>query len=473
MTTAAASIKSDPPSISVSPTEKRKYEMMWEHPEYRNVSPGELSAKSFIDIAHPKQGSTVIDFGCGTGRGSLMLAIFGMDVTMLDFASNCLDDDVRDALVSQSHVMQFVEQDLAKPISVSAQYGYCTDVMEHIPPTQVDKVLRNVLTSAQHVFFQISCTDDACGALIGHPLHLSVHDYAWWLAKFREHDAHIHWSAESEGGEYCFFYVTAWADGGDVAKSGKLNSTNEQVLANVKANLEAGWDQVVPHETNDIEVMILCGGPSLAQFEDDIRRRREGGMPLITLNGTYNWCLERGIRPSAQIVVDSREFNKRFVQPQVDTCRYLIASQCHPALLEGLPKDRTLLWHTGVTPEVEALLDQHYQGRWYPVPGGSTVMLRAIPLMRMLGYRKFHVYGFDSCLSGDTHHAYAQAENDHDLTVPACVGDRVFQCHGWMVSQAQEFMYLVRFMGDEVELEVYGDGLIAHILNTGAVMEET
>jgi len=222
-----------------------------------------------------------------------------------------------------------------------------------------------------------------------------------------------------------------------------------------------------------MEAMILCGGPSLSQFEDDIRAKREAGMPIITMNGTYNWCLERGLKPSAQIVVDGREFNKRFVSPQVDSCRYLIASQCNPAVLDGLPKDRTLLWHSGIDKEVEKLLDEEYPNGWFPIPGGSTVMLRTIPLLRVLGWKKFHVYGFDSCLSEGKHHSYVQTENDNDLPIGACVGDRTFQCHGWMVAQAQEFIDLVTFLGDEVELEVYGDGMIAHILKTGAELEET
>jgi SAM-dependent methyltransferase len=470
--------KSDPPTISIAPTEKRKYEMMWDFPEYRCVAPGERTASMFLKAAKPKPGSEVIDFGCGTGRGALMLAILGnCKVTMLDFARNCLDEEIKQALTTQSHMLSFVEQDLSKPISSQAQYGFCCDVMEHIPPQQVDIVLSNILKSAQHVFFAIALYDDRHGReLIGHPLHLSVHDAKWWLDKLQEHDCMMHWMAtaqdDQENDGYAYFYVSAWANGKEIASTGKLNTIPDELMANMKANIEAGWSQVTPHETNDMEAMILCGGPSLAEFEDDIRAKREAGMPLITVNGTYNWAIEHGLKPSAQIVVDGREFNKRFVSPLVDMCRYLIASQCNPAVLDGLPKDRTLLWHTGVNGDAETMLDEHYKGQWFPIPGGSTVMLRSIPLLRVLGWRRLHVYGFDSCLMDGKHHSYAQAENDNDLPIGACVGDRVFQCHGWMVAQAQEFIDLVTFLGDEVELEVYGDGMIAHILKTGAALTE-
>lgn len=500
MSTALAGAFGYAPQVIIRPTEKSKYETMWSKPEYRQIAPGENVAPLFLSQARPKPGSDVIDFGAGTGRGALMIALLGgCRVRMLDFAENCLDEDVRNALTTQSHALTFTQHDLTKPCPISAPYGYCTDVLEHIPPEQVDTVLRNILKAAQHVFFQISCEDDKLGALIGQPLHLSVHPYAWWLAKFRELDCVVHWSQDYQSA--CLFYVTAWQNGEELVKVGMLNTDQEQCVANVRHNIAQGWDQVSPHETNDVEVMILAGGPSLAAHEADIKRMRADGVKLITLNGTYNWALDRGLTPSGQIVVDARAFNARFTHPVVEHCKYFVASQCDPSVLEGLPKDRTLLWHTSAE-MLREILDAQYKV-WWGIPGGSTVMLRAIPLLRMLGFHKFHLFGFDSCLMPKiegmgcggrpehdwqthpdgidrcgcgvpmsahefAHHAYSQPENDDARVIDVNVGDRIFQCHPWMASQATEFMDLIKAFGDVIELEVYGDGLIAHILKTGA-----
>lgn len=476
MTTALAGVTGAAPKVTIAPdadlerrlAERAKYERMWKFDQYRHVAPGESVATQFLAIARPKQGSEVIDFGAGTGRGALMIALLGAcKVHMLDFADNCLDEDVRNALTTQAHALSFTLHDLNRPAPRSAQYGYCTDVMEHIPPENVDRVLRNVLKSAQHVFFQISCEDDVCGALIGEPLHLSVHPYAWWLAKLQELDCAVHWSQDC--GTHCMFYVTAWATGQDVVSVGMLNIGEEKVRENVKANIAAGWAQVEPHPTNDVEVMIIGGGPSLNAQLDEIRQKRAEGVKLITLNGAYNWALEHGLTPSAQIVVDARAFNARFTHPVVENCRYLIASQCDPSVLDGLPKDRTLLWHTSAE-SIRDILSEQYPV-WYGIPGGSTVMLRAIPMLRMLGFKRFHLYGFDSCIT-DQHHAYPQPENDTDVVIDTIVGGRIFKCHAWQVSQAQEFCDLIKFMGDEIELNVVGDGLISHILRTGAELPE-
>jgi hypothetical protein len=166
---------------------------------------------------------------------------------------------------------------------------------------------------------------------------------------------------------------------------------------------------------------------------------------------------------------------KRFVQPVIPDCKYLISSQCHPDVLRALPPEQTLLWHSGAAPKVRDAIDAYVKEsgadrEWYPIYGGSTVMLRAIPLLRTLGFRKLHIYGFDSCLSGAEHHAYPQSENDAQRVVEVEVGGRKFQCTVWMWEQAHEFIDLTRAIAEVCDLAVYGDGLIAHIIKTSATL---
>lgn len=466
-----------PPQVPVSERdqleadEQAKYEKMWGFEQYRVVAPGEGIAPRFIQIAKPKAGSEVIDFGAGTGRGALMLAIMGMKVRMVDFAENCLDEDVRNALTTQAHVLDFTQHDLNKPLPFTAEYGMCTDVLEHIPPQFMARVVSNILHASQHVFFQISCEDDHCGALIGRPLHLSVHPYKWWHEFFTSLGAVIHWSEDQT--HSCLFYVSAWIQGKDMVDAGVLNTTMEKVRENVAHNIQGGWQQVSPHETNDLELMILGSGPSLNDSEGEIRRLQAQGVKIITLNGAYNWCVDNGIRPVNQVVVDARPFNARFTHDPRDNDgdrgdRFFIASQCDPSVFEGLPKDRTWMWHT-TAETIKDVLNEHLP-IWWGIPGGSTVLLRAIPMFRMLGYRKFHLFGCDSCMMDGVHHSISQPENDSPHIMPVIMGGKKFVCQPDQYSQAQEFMDLIRVFGNEIELEIYGNGLLAEILKTGAEM---
>jgi hypothetical protein len=166
-------------------TERDKYRLMWGADQYRAFAPGEHSVEKFLEIVEPND--MIIDFGSGTGRGSIELAKRGHNVIMVDFADNCRDEEAM--------TLPFLEWDLAWPCPLRAPYGYCTDVMEHIPPEQVDTILRNIMEAAETVFFQISTVTDAMGALIGTPLHLSVHPASWWAEKFEALGFEIEWRA--------------------------------------------------------------------------------------------------------------------------------------------------------------------------------------------------------------------------------------------------------------------------------------
>jgi SAM-dependent methyltransferase len=452
--------------------EQKKYEKVWREAKYREVSPGEHMASVFLEQVKPAADSSVIDFGCGTGRGALMLALMGrLKVQMLDFASNCLDSEVAQACITQPTRISFQQFDLTRMPDVSAAYGFCCDVMEHIPPQDVKTVLRNILASANSVFFGISTVPDQLGSLIGETLHLSVHPLSWWIEAVQEIGAVVHWSQETDG--YCAIYCSAWYDAEELVKTGHVNTTDAVINAQVRQNILDGWQSLHPYQRSDREIILLAGGPSMNQFESEIKALRAAGAGLVTVNGAYHWAIEKGLEPSCQVVLDAREFNSRFVEPVLPRTQYLIASQAHPATFAKLPRDRTFMWHSGLSEENEALVRER-SGAFYPTPGGSTVVLRAIPLLRMMGFAQIHIFGFDSCVMPDgTHHAYKQEENDNQLTAPVTCGGRTFECAPWMISQAAEFRDLVEFLGDNIELAIYGDGLIAHIIATGASLSTT
>jgi hypothetical protein len=160
-------------------TERDKYRLMWSTDGYRENSPGEGIVPTILEVMKPH--GLVIDFGCGTGRAALELSKAGCDVLLIDFADNARDEEAMG--------LPFLEWDLTRSLPPHAEFGICTDVMEHIPTEDVDTVLRNVTDAADTVFFQISTVPDHFGDMLDTHLHLTVQPHEWWherLQRFGE-----------------------------------------------------------------------------------------------------------------------------------------------------------------------------------------------------------------------------------------------------------------------------------------------
>ena len=156
--------------------EAAKYEEIWQLPEYANTSPGELRSTLFGQVAQPQEGDTLIDLGCGKGAGGLALQnAYGVEVTYLD-------------IVKVNGVPEpFIEQPLWVPLQVKAKYGYCCDVMEHLPKEFVMLAISNILNSCEYAFFNISFVPDHFGQqYLQKPLHLTVENFTWWRDRFSE-----------------------------------------------------------------------------------------------------------------------------------------------------------------------------------------------------------------------------------------------------------------------------------------------
>ena len=224
-------------------------------------------------------------------------------------------------------------------------------------------------------------------------------------------------------------------------------------------------------------VILVGSGPSLKDTERELVDLVHSGAKLVTTNGAYHWCLERNLRPSAQVILDARATNARFAEPFVPNCTYFIASQCHPDVWKAVAgRDRVAIWHAVESEGARAeLLNAYYMKRWHGIGGGTTVVSRSIGLLRTLGYLRFELFGVDSCWMGDQHHAFAQTENEADRRMKFKVHpigeeekSRVFECAPWHVKQFEDFLQFIRMAGQHFALNVHGDGLLAYAMRSSA-----
>lgn len=174
------------PVDAVELREIAKYNAIWATERYGRSSPGERIATRFKRLSKARPGAYIIDLGAGAGEGAKRLQVMGYRVAALDI----VEEQFR-----FRGEMPFFHQPLWREIPWATDkrcirrkwtYGYCCDVMEHIPPDRVREVLRCIRASCIWAFFSISHEPDVFGRAVGQPLHLTVKPFEWWLEEIKE-----------------------------------------------------------------------------------------------------------------------------------------------------------------------------------------------------------------------------------------------------------------------------------------------
>jgi SAM-dependent methyltransferase len=168
--------------MSLVDTERAKYAELWtDVPDYRKYSPGMENVSRFMDIIKPEKKSTLLDVGCGTGDAGLEFARLGMNVRWIDITDAGLNKDI-----PRDHFIQApLWMDWERNLILSYDYGFCCDVMEHIPTEYTMLVIDRIISVCEITWFQIALVPDQFGAVIGKSLHLTVKPFGWWLERLQ------------------------------------------------------------------------------------------------------------------------------------------------------------------------------------------------------------------------------------------------------------------------------------------------
>lgn len=166
--------------MSLVAHERATYEAMWLVEDYAKTSPGGQLVPAFLEMSGATPRQTVLDAGCGSGKGAMALRDAGFKVTMCDltpsgllpeadlpFYEACLWDDLRTIGGYR--------------LGGKFDYVYCCDVLEHLPtPFVMLAVSRLLQVARKGVFLSIALQGDNFGVWVGKPLHQTVYGFVQW-----------------------------------------------------------------------------------------------------------------------------------------------------------------------------------------------------------------------------------------------------------------------------------------------------
>lgn len=236
----------------------------------------------------------------------------------------------------------------------------------------------------------------------------------------------------------------------------QCNVDDSAIEANTAVNTaRTGVERFTPAAApNDETVVIVGGGPSLADTVDEIRARKQNGQSVWATSNTYALLVARGIQPDAHIILDARPENAEFLHPTQGVTYYL-AQSCHPSLFDKLAGCKVVMYH----------------GRKDGT--GFTVGIKAMYLASNSGFRRFVLHGMDSSYRNGDHHAYRQALNDNEKIIEVVFEGEKYECAPWMAIQAEEFRQVALSFTEQGGLiSVSGDGLLPAVAHSLARVEK-
>lgn len=261
-----------------------------------------------------------------------------------------------------------------------------------------------------------------------------------------------------------------WRVGGFTCppKMDGMNVSDDFAYENIAINSARDLEWFTGRERQKGACVIVGGGPSMRDSLQAIKDHKRRGARIVTVNNALAYLSDRGVTPHAHVMLDAREENISMVENAPKTVRYFLASQVNPCVYEALKGHDVVLWHSGMhdgTRLMEIIKPWFEEGPDQRpvvfVPGGGTVGLRAMNLAWLSGYRKIHLYGFDSSYHDGQHHAYPQALNDTDSTLLVSLNGKEYRCAPWMARQAMEFQENYLALTEQgVKITVHGRGLI-------------
>lgn len=240
---------------------------------------------------------------------------------------------------------------------------------------------------------------------------------------------------------------------------------NEVLHSHIADNKLLIREWVSQCEDNEEEIVVVSAGPLLVP--EDVLKHIEKGQKIVAVKHALSRLKDAGIKPWATILLDPRPHVYDFVQSPDKDIIWFVASQVDPIVTKKLLEHgcRVIGYHVTVGANEEHLFEDRYGAI---IPGGTATATRGLFLLRHLGFKTMHLYGYDMCY-GDKPDMKAVDEKGQPKYVEMSIDvnnfgmnyKRVFWSEPQLMAQINEMQQLLK--NRDFNFRAYGWGIVPFI----------
>ena len=214
----------------------------------------------------------------------------------------------------------------------------------------------------------------------------------------------------------------------------------------------------LPEALSRQAITIIANGPTAL----DVDLRAIKG-PTLAVNGAIRLFTDQGLAPTYWAACDPQALVADFLpdEPPMETI-YLVASKCHPSVIEKLKGRDVRIWHVTAHPS-EGLAR---------VMGCTSITMCATWLLHRMGFTDFDYHGWDGCFIGGRHHASddsqwdieaLEMDYDGEIVGDTTVGGRTFEtARSWAAEAMDATLFFQLAERFDLGINIHGDGMFRY-----------
>lgn len=215
--------------------------------------------------------------------------------------------------------------------------------------------------------------------------------------------------------------------------------------------------------------VIIGGGPSVDMQIEKVKELVGKGYPLMVIERMYPWCYRHGLKPSFVVQLDASEgVEEGFTHIDSDAIHF-IGATTNPIIFEVLKGYKQYIFSGvgGAHPDAQATWEKYGYSKVIVVNTGGSVSLTALSIAQVIGFRNFHLFGFDFMIPSreKTYAANIAGKSEDRRYIEVEVGEeheKVLTCSSFLAF-AQQFFGMTetaRRWGMIDSVDIYGESIL-------------